>query len=650
MWLLNTDSLALQEFFHARPGYAILSHTWGDEEVTYQDILGDKSSLKDKAGYKKIRECCALARENGFQWVWIDTCCINKSSSAELSEAINSMFQWYREARVCYAYLIDVPSLHYAAFLAYKNLINTPDDQVDVFKEEKAIFMKSRWFTRGWTLQELLAPRQVLFYASDWSYIGTKDDLSGLIEEQTGISDLALGSDSLQGFPVRTKMQWAAGRQTTRVEDLAYCLLGIFDINMPLLYGEGNRAFRRLQEEILKAAEDYSLLAWASSRGSSGVAGIGSALAAEPNDFAALALNGGITIQPSTPESRDMYVHNAEIYIPKKYSWKKEHILDNMTMDSEHFLLRKQRRKGVVFQPPTMSARGILITLLTNTPLGEAPLQYNWLAWTLLNIDIEGQSYAVCIALREEGKPIGVGIKAARQRSKSLHLVPQEMLRTFRPMTLYLRVAESPTNQHWKIVDNVPIPMETEKTGLFLSERNNVAARITETFPRLMLERVGGLYNVGSAGFMQAAATILNFDPVWAFVICLEDGESRLVVLLGRMQNTTSAAGVLWHCDVLPFPGEKTPRTITDILLSQDRHPTDLLRGPDAFHRFSWGEVGAVVKLDKGRVHHLVEVTIQHRGVDAVTSLTKDDHEQEVYPGNDSIPTIEIDLAPVKST
>jgi hypothetical protein len=238
MRFLNVDNYELYTFYgEQRPQYAILSHTWGEGEITFTDIQNPNSlSTKNKAGYDKIVKTCGQAKSDNFQYAWVDTCCINKSSSAELSEAINSMYQWYKESAVCYAYLADV---------------------VDA-----ARFTESRWFTRGWTLQELIAPMRVIFFDAKWHDIGTKDGLSYRISERTGIPRDILQMKSNFRISVAQKMSWASQRETTRVEDMAYCLLGIFDVNMPLLYGEGSRAFKRLQGEILRQSNDQSLLAW----------------------------------------------------------------------------------------------------------------------------------------------------------------------------------------------------------------------------------------------------------------------------------------------------------------------------------------------------------------------------------------------------
>ncbi|PMD31841.1 HET-domain-containing protein, partial [Hyaloscypha variabilis F] len=216
------------------PAFAILSHTWGDQECSLQNI--DDPEGKSRTGYMKINNCCEQALKDGLEWAWIDTCCIDKTSSAELSEAINSMFRFYRNAAICYAYLSDVTDL--------------------------SELEKSRWFTRGWTLQELVAPKEVLFYSSTWTLLGSKLEISDRVSKITNIDTQVLATGAFHHINIAGRMSWAAGRQTTRVEDLAYCLMGIFDINMPLLYGEGEKSFIRLQEEIFRVSEDPSLFAW----------------------------------------------------------------------------------------------------------------------------------------------------------------------------------------------------------------------------------------------------------------------------------------------------------------------------------------------------------------------------------------------------
>ncbi|KAL6401311.1 Vegetative incompatibility protein HET-E-1 [Ilyonectria robusta] len=249
MRLINAATVQLEEFYgDAIPEYAILSHRWLDEEVSLQDLQSGAGT--SKAGYRKIQLCCEQAVRDGLSYAWVDTCCIDKTSSAELTEAINSMYAWYRESAVCYAYISDVTG-------------SSADDTLE----------KSAWFTRGWTLQELLAPGEVVFYSTAWERLGTRDDgaLTGRIALATGIDEAVLrGNAGLGERSVAQRMSWAAGRTTTRAEDSAYSLLGLFGVNMPMLYGEGGaRAFVRLQEEIMKASDDQSLFAWAYSAPSS---------------------------------------------------------------------------------------------------------------------------------------------------------------------------------------------------------------------------------------------------------------------------------------------------------------------------------------------------------------------------------------------
>ncbi|EJF56687.1 HET-domain-containing protein [Dichomitus squalens LYAD-421 SS1] len=200
----------------------------------------------------KIRRACAVARAYGHRLIWIDSCCIDKTSSSELSESINSMYAWYRDATVCYAFLADVSSSASRGSLDPRSWTST------------VAFRKSRWFRRGWTLQELIAPRVVVFLSTEWQFLGTKSSLAEVIEEVTGIYGPVLRQQMpLSDVPVAKRMSWAARRETTRKEDEAYSLLGIFDISMSPLYGEGARAFVRLQEEIMKRIPDQTLFAWA---------------------------------------------------------------------------------------------------------------------------------------------------------------------------------------------------------------------------------------------------------------------------------------------------------------------------------------------------------------------------------------------------
>ncbi|GMF69802.1 unnamed protein product [Aspergillus oryzae] len=252
MHLLCTNAVPLQlkevredEIKSGEIKYVILSHRWGDDETSFQDLAClEQNRLKGTKGYKKIQCFLKRAAKEGYDYAWIDTCCINKESSAELSEAINSMFRWYQLADICYAYLQDVhPS-------------KSPEDI-------NTQLQKSEWFQRGWTLQELIAPPSLVFLSNDWTNLGDKTGLSQLISKITLIDEGVLrGETRLGDCSVAKRMSWASARVTTRTEDTAYCLMGIFNVSMPLLYGEGRKAFIRLQEEIMKESDDQSLFAW----------------------------------------------------------------------------------------------------------------------------------------------------------------------------------------------------------------------------------------------------------------------------------------------------------------------------------------------------------------------------------------------------
>ncbi len=255
MWLLSTERAELCFFSSPEAvtgGYAILSHTWGDAEQTFQSIqdltrrYGGRqlSKIPPKSLSPKVLHSCILARRQGYQWIWIDTCCIDKTNSAELAESIKSMFRWYSCAEVCFAYLADVPSNCELA-------------------APGSAFRRSRWHTRGWTLQELIAPSRLLFVSKDWKVVGDKSQLSVLLEEVTGVWSKVLTHEvHYTAASIAQRMSWASERSTSREEDEAYCLMGLFNADMPTMYGEGRQAFQRLQHEIMKQSSDTSLFAW----------------------------------------------------------------------------------------------------------------------------------------------------------------------------------------------------------------------------------------------------------------------------------------------------------------------------------------------------------------------------------------------------
>ncbi|KAL1909839.1 hypothetical protein Sste5344_004346 [Sporothrix stenoceras] len=257
MHIINVETLMLEEF-PRRPqdDYAILSHTWksvASDEVLYSDIKPNGlAGCPDKPGKHKVKGCCQQAKAEGFKYVWIDSCCIDKSNAVELGEAINSMYRWYRESSICYVYMEDVPN---------------EDDVL----EPGAAFSQSRWFTRGWTLQEMLAPVELHFYNTSWNIIAAKQDIIHELEAITGVprqSLLDFDPNTTQAT-VAQRMSWASCRTTTRDEDRSYSLLGLFDVNLPMIYGEGGRnAFVRLQQAVMEKTRDNSIFAWGLTDGS----------------------------------------------------------------------------------------------------------------------------------------------------------------------------------------------------------------------------------------------------------------------------------------------------------------------------------------------------------------------------------------------
>lgn len=303
MWLINVATRNLECWVGDRipyGKYAVLSHTWNtdsSQEMSFQEWKDEakRKIWSNKLGYEKINKVIELAQKSQIAHVWVDTCCIDKTSSAELSEAINSMFAWYQRSAVCYVFLADVSV---AKPVIFKGASSPEDFRLYDLEE----FKSSRWFTRGWTLQELLAPKTLFFYDKNWEGLGNykKEDekpfqaeepsragysfegedahmdegpedgdsteavetLVRDLSEATGIDTDYLETCGFSQASIAQRMSWAANRQTTRIEDQAYCLLGIFEINMPLLYGEETKAFARLQEEIMKVSVDDSLFAW----------------------------------------------------------------------------------------------------------------------------------------------------------------------------------------------------------------------------------------------------------------------------------------------------------------------------------------------------------------------------------------------------
>ncbi|KAL4070228.1 heterokaryon incompatibility protein-domain-containing protein [Scleroderma yunnanense] len=279
--ILSQDATLMVDIYGADLAaieYAILSHCWGApaEEVQFKEmqelVSMDKTKCKkirQRTGYQKILKSCEQTLKDKLDWVWVDTCCINKESSAELSEAINSMFRWYEGSKRCYAYLHD-----------FNDAVFPMDKDEERYGEFNGW---PKWFTRGWTLQELIAPIYVQFFNQNWDCIGDKRNLASTLTEVTRVpKDVLENGLSSRRPSVAQVMSWAADRKTTREEDRAYSLLGLLGVYMPMLYGEGKNAFQRLQLETIRKSNDHSIFAWDPY---GAIGRIGSVLADDPSFF-----------------------------------------------------------------------------------------------------------------------------------------------------------------------------------------------------------------------------------------------------------------------------------------------------------------------------------------------------------------------------
>ncbi|KDN70190.1 putative heterokaryon incompatibility protein [Colletotrichum sublineola] len=272
MRVLNVHTLRLEELYpvgDSPPTYAILSHRWEKDirdEVLYEDVANatniDTQKWRQKRGFAKVDGACKQAAKDGYDHIWIDSCCINQNSSAELSESINSMYRFYQEAQVCYAFLAGLPPP------------NAGLDTDESFERHDCVHVPK-------ATQELIAPATVLFFTDElvgqsrtthWIYIADKASICEKLSAITNIDAPILKNEQPVGqASVAKRMSWAAKRVTTKPEDHAYSLMGLFDVNMPMIYGEGGtKAFLRLQEEIIKVSSDQSIFAWRDSTATPG--------------------------------------------------------------------------------------------------------------------------------------------------------------------------------------------------------------------------------------------------------------------------------------------------------------------------------------------------------------------------------------------
>ncbi|KAM5348896.1 hypothetical protein ACJ41O_008719 [Fusarium nematophilum] len=306
--------------------------------------------------FSKARHLCQLARSQGLDFAWMDTCCIDKASGTELNEAINSMYTWYENSILCVVYLADVPG----------------GDAQDADKRDEWI-TRSRWFTRGWTLLELLAPRQVVFYARDWTPLGTKETLLGLVARVTGIDPRVLSHERhpKRATTVTERMSWSARRDTTRAEDGAYCLLGLLDVSMSLNYGEGRRnAFLRLWDEILRNNEDYTVLLWRN---------------APDRHYYFPLVPQNVPLSPSSRgRSGDAF---------EKLDWAQLKLHSPLDLASTTVLAGHLPLVKTIPQVPQITVRGLRMSLLAKV------FGSGLVAWTYSTQERNGKTYAVCVGV-----------------------------------------------------------------------------------------------------------------------------------------------------------------------------------------------------------------------------------------------------------
>ena len=409
MRLLNSRSLKIREFSDTEVrgrDYAILSHTWGNDEVTFEDIEKQEPSAKRKEGYDKLLGCCRQARADGHHWVWVDTCCINKQSQTELSEAIISMYAWYRDSRICYVYLEDVYG-----------------DRSD-WKEKFAV---ARWFTRGWCLQELIAPSTVEFYDANWKYLGTKGSLGRLVRNTTGIpTDVLNGRKEPTEYSIGQRMSWASCRDTKKIEDKAYCLLGILGSKMPPKYGEGEDAFVRLQQEVfmIQGSDDYSVFLWTGDSFSHS----GGVFAVEPSLYP----REGPRAEILDPNSNGRTITDCDYRYIRSFR--------------DYQTIGRSLQRDINWKAAENNNRGIQVEVFTRKiPLREHkhPALY---MWSYCMYETNREKYLVCIMLKPGKYGFVPNVRHRRSHRKRLFLIPDREFSSFELSKLILHTKIEPTS------------------------------------------------------------------------------------------------------------------------------------------------------------------------------------------------------------
>ncbi|PKS07150.1 hypothetical protein jhhlp_005750 [Lomentospora prolificans] len=471
MRLIDTSTLKLQFFASDVPPYAILSHTWGDGEVAFQDMQRGRAFASRLQGFAKIEDCCRQAKRDGYAWAWVDTCCIDKQSSAELSEAINSMYRWYQHSAVCYVYMPDVVadpdsfpvSNSPTSLVPGEAWPSSPGRDAKHLRRLGLAFAASRWFRRGWTLQELIAPRLVEFYDRDWTEIGTKASLVSDLQRITGIrAEILQGASPGSLCTIAERLSWASKRDTLRVEDRAYSLLGIFNVNMPLLYGEGQNAFIRLQEEIIRRSEDLSLLAWYQPRLPGSYSGV---LAPDPAGFTPVLFTENAPVMQSDSAGGPVL----------GLTWKDvQTVTPDLITDPRarcHLPLPLGSGNETV-PPPTVTSRGIRVTLPVVEPskLGITSHPNDLMVWPFLGARrgaSPDEGVWLCIIVRvvsAVGRPGGhvqgddylVASRPTPGTARGLICMSPRDIKHFKWKRLYLAYNSTPTTPRTEWSVNYP--------------------------------------------------------------------------------------------------------------------------------------------------------------------------------------------------
>lgn len=474
---------------HQGQPYAILSHRWTpnpNHEILFADVdeidefeIASSTTIvknalysgvdpRDKPAFKKLRGAAQQAFAAGYEYIWIDTCCIDKNSSAELSEAINSMWMWYKSSGICLVYLADVRGASEVL--------------------TKASFAASQWWTRGWTLQELLAPTQLTFYSCEWIEIGKKRDMDLTIREITRIdANVINGTLPLTSICIAQRMSWASSRTTTRPEDLAYCLLGIFGVTMPLVYGDGERAFIRLQEEIIKGSDDETIFAW------------------RDNAFTPGTYSGLLALRPSAFHDSRNVIRYDNSEGKDLYSMTNKGM--SLTLREIYKLDQTECHYVALFHcanPPTRQ-RFIGIYLIKISDESEQYARVRCQEWAFKPINYSSRLIPSTIYVRQfhDQQPIHSELDPVENRIRLLQVIPSE-----NPSVIKLRLVEADirTSRYTAISQHCGEDYETQTIWV-----NDKPFEIAESAFR----------------FLQKACEDLSDDLFWMYLICVQLGDDR---------------------------------------------------------------------------------------------------------------------------